>query len=146
MTDPFDLERFVTAQNPLYSQVLSELRRGVKTGHWMWFIFPQLKGLGSSWAANHFGISSAEEAHAYLQHPILGERLIECTTILNQLADRSALEIFGEIDSLKLRSSMTLFAEVEQNNEIFKETLEKYFSGELDPMTRDKLQAPSRPG
>ena len=108
----FDLERFVEAQDPVYAQVCRELRQGRKQGHWIWFIFPQLKGLGQSFMSNRFGIASAEEAGAYLAHPILGPRLRECTSLVNGVEGASVGEIFGYPDDLKFRSSMTLFAHV----------------------------------
>ena len=99
MSDSFDLERFLDAQNPVFEEVWAELRRGRKEGHWMWFVFPQLKGLGHSWMAHKFGISSRAEAEAYLTHPILGSRLIECTHLVNLVEGRSIEEILGEIDA-----------------------------------------------
>jgi uncharacterized protein (DUF1810 family) len=139
MNDPFDLERFLKAQNRVFEDVLAELRRGCKEGHWMWFVFPQLKGLGRSWMANKFGIASRAEAEAYLAHPILGSRLIECARLVNLVEGRTIEEIFGSIDTLKFRSSMTLFGEVAQNNNIFKDALHKYFGGRADPLTLDRL-------
>lgn len=140
MKDPFDLERFVEAQNPYYTRVVDELRRGFKVGHWMWFIFPQLRSLGHSEMANRYGIASLAEAKAYMQHPVLGARLIECTALVNGIANRSAEEIFGYIDRLKFRSSMTLFAEATTRNEVFREGLTKYFQGEPDRLTLEQLQ------
>lgn len=142
MNDPFHLQRFLNAQDPEYESVLSELRRARKTSHWMWYVFPQLKGLGSSSNASYFGISSRGEAEAYLKHPILGPRLRECTTLVNRAEARSIEAIFGSIDSLKFRSSMTLFAEVDPAGGIFKEALEKYFDGERDPLTLNRLGSP----
>src|SRR5688572_29933670 len=104
MSNTFVLERFVNAQNPVYEEVRSELREGRKQGHWMWFVFPQMRGLGSSWMAEKFGIASRAEAEAYLAHPILGARLIECTQLVNAIENHSAYEIFGSIDTLKFRS------------------------------------------
>jgi uncharacterized protein (DUF1810 family) len=127
-SDPFDLQRFVEAQNPVYEQVCAELRNGIKTGHWMWFIFPQLRGLGHSPIATKYGISSQEEAEAYLQHPVLGPRLEECTRLVNLVEGRSIDEIFGGIDTLKFRSCMTLFAGATPDNQIFKDALDKYFA------------------
>jgi uncharacterized protein (DUF1810 family) len=135
MSDPFDLERFVNAQAPVYDSVRAELREGQKQGHWMWFIFPQLRGLGSSAIADKFGISSREEAEAYLNHPVLGPRLRECTNLVNAVEERSIEQIFGYPDDLKFRSSMTLFRIVAEDNRIFKFALEKYFEGEADPRT-----------
>lgn len=139
MNDPHNLKRFVEAQNPLYNRVCSELREGQKTGHWMWFIFPQLRGLGRSYMANEYGISSKEEAVAYLQHPILGERVRECTRLVNSVQGRSANEIFGYPDDLKFRSSMSLFAIVAPQDQVFKHALEKYFDGEPDSLTLQLL-------
>lgn len=139
MKDPHNLKRFLEAQNPLYPRVKAELRSGQKTGHWMWFIFPQLRGLGRSPMANEYGISSREEALAYLQHPILGERLRECTRLVYSVEGRSVNEIFGYPDDLKFRSSMTLFANVSPQDQIFKHALEKYFDGEPDRLTLQLL-------
>ena len=139
MSDPFDLQRFVDAQNPVIEKVRSELRRGCKEGHWMWFIFPQLKGLGSSWMAQQFGISSRAEGEAYLVHPILGPRLIDCTQLVNAVEGSSIEEIFGTVDTLKFRSSMTLFAEVASGCSVFADALHKYFSGRPDRLTLDRL-------
>lgn len=124
--DPFDLGRFVVAQEGVYETALSEIRRGDKRTHWMWFIFPQMKGLGRSATASHFGIGSAEEARAYLAHPLSGYRLKECTTALQQLQD--AAEVFGEIDGLKLRSSLTLFTAV-RGGTVFEDALARWFGG-----------------
>jgi uncharacterized protein (DUF1810 family) len=137
MNDPFDLQRFVSAQNPVYDCVCDELRRGQKQGHWMWFIFPQLRGLGSSAMATKFGISSRQEAEAYLHHPILGPRLEECTRLVNLIEGRSSENIFGYPDDLKFRSSMTLFRIVAADKRIFNYALEKYFEGQADPRTID---------
>jgi uncharacterized protein (DUF1810 family) len=137
MSDPFDLQRFVTAQNPVYDGVCAELRNGQKQGHWMWFIFPQLRGLGSSPTATKFGLSSRQEAEAFLKHPVLGPRLEECTRLVNHVEGRSIEQIFGYPDDLKFRSSMTLFRIVAANNQIFNYALEKYFEGEADPLTLD---------
>lgn len=139
MNDPFHLVRFVSAQEPEFETIRSELQQGRKTGHWIWFVFPQLKGLGSSANSNYFGISSRAEAEAYLKHPILGPRLLECTALVNALEDRSIEAILGGIDSVKFRSSMTLFAEAGPDEKIFKQALEKYFGGEPDRRTLDLL-------
>src|SRR5947208_2850806 len=139
MSDSFDLERFVDAQNPVFEEVLAELRGGYKKGHWMWFVFPQLKGLGQSWMAQKFGISSRAEAEAYLTHPILGSRLIECTQLVNLVEGRSIEEIFGSVDTLKFRSSMTLFAQVSGDDSVFADALRKYFAGRADRLTLDRL-------
>lgn len=137
MNDPFDLQRFVDAQNPVYDSVCAELRNGRKQGHWMWFIFPQLRGLGSSAMATKFGISSRKEAEAYLNHPVLGPRLEECTRLVNLVEGRPIDEIFGYPDDLKFRSSMTLFRLAAKDNRVFNYALEKYFEGEADPLTLD---------
>jgi len=139
MNDPFDLQRFVNAQNPVFEKVCSELRRGRKESHWMWFVFPQLRGLGYSWMANKFGISSRDEAAAYLGHSILGPRLKESTQLVNLLEGRSIEQIFGYPDDLKFRSSMTLFSCVGSDNEVFVAALQKYFDGQPDPLTVERL-------
>jgi uncharacterized protein (DUF1810 family) len=140
MDDAFDLERFVEAQAPLMEQVRSELRRGAKRGHWMWFIFPQIRGLGSSATAAHFAIGSREEAAAYLKHAVLGPRLVECTRLVLAVSGRTSEQIFGEVDSMKFRSSMTLFAEATLKETAFQEALDKYFDGEADEMTLERLE------
>jgi uncharacterized protein (DUF1810 family) len=137
----YDLERFVNAQNPLYERVCEELRRGQKQSHWMWFIFPQLRGLGRSPTAIAFGISSALEARDYLMHPVLGPRLRECTSLVNLVEGRSVHEIFGSPDDLKFRSSMTLFAFVAPADPVFKEALSKYFGGKTDPRSIELLES-----
>ena len=126
MHDPYDLERFVIAQDPVFEQVRAELRASRKRTHWMWFVFPQLKGLGHSPMAEKYAIASQEEAAAYLEHPILGPRLRECTALVNQIEDRSLDQIFGYPDDLKFRSSMTLFAQAATDNQVFKAALAKY--------------------
>jgi uncharacterized protein (DUF1810 family) len=135
----FALERFVQAQNPVYAQVCRELRQGCKQGHWMWFIFPQLKGLGQSSMANKFGIDSADEARAYLAHPVLGPRLVECASLVNSVEGISVDEIFGYPDTMKFRSSMTLFAHVSTGGNVFADALEKYYGGQPDPLTVEML-------
>src|SRR5450631_1369237 len=117
VNDPFDLQRFVNAKNPIYSQVCAELRAGQKESHWMWFIFPQLRGLGHSATATAFGIASRQEAAAYLDHAVLGPRLRECTRLVNLVEGREIGQIFGYPDDLKFRSSMTLFASVASDNQ-----------------------------
>jgi uncharacterized protein (DUF1810 family) len=139
MDDLYDLQRFVNAQDPVFEQVCSELREGRKKGHWMWFVFPQLKGLGHSWMATKFGISSRHEAEAYLQHSTLGPRLRECTRLVNLVEGRSIEQIFGYPDNLKFRSSMTLFAGVASDNEIFVDAMQKYFGGQSDRLTLERL-------
>jgi len=137
--DPFDLKRFVDAQAPVYDNVLDELRDGWKRSHWMWFVFPQLRGLGVSPMAARYGISSLEEARAYLLHDVLGPRLRECTRLVNRVQGRSVAEIFGSPDDLKLRSSMTLFARATDDNEDFVALLDNYFFGQEDPLTVARL-------
>jgi uncharacterized protein (DUF1810 family) len=139
MRDLFALQRFVEAQSEVYSDVLAELRAGRKESHWMWFIFPQMKGLGHSSMALYYGIGSLEEATAYLRHPLLGTRLMECTEIVNRILGRTAREIFGSPDDLKFRSSMTLFARAAEDGEIFHTALKKYFRGMPDPLTEELL-------
>ena len=137
--DPHNLQRFVDAQNPFYAQVCSELRAGRKSTHWMWFIFPQIQGLGYSPLARKFAISSVGEAKAYLEHAILGARLRECCRLVNQVEGRSIEEIFGYPDDLKFRSSMTLFAHATSDDQIFRDALKKYCNGEDDPSTLERL-------
>jgi uncharacterized protein (DUF1810 family) len=139
MSSPYNLQRFVDAQNPVYEQVCSELRAGCKSGHWMWFIFPQIKGLGHSHLASKFAISSRDEAEAYLEHPILGPRLRECSRLVTLVEGRSIDEILGHPDNLKFRSSMTLFAHATSENLVFKDALRKYFEGEFDHLTLERL-------
>jgi uncharacterized protein (DUF1810 family) len=139
--DPFDLERFVTAQEPVYRDVIAELRDGRKRSHWMWFVFPQLRGLGGSAVAARYGISSLEEADAYLRHPVLGPRLRECTQLVNGVQGRSVGEIFGSPDDLKLCSSMTLFARAADDNADFVALLDKFYDGRYDERTLERLQA-----
>jgi len=135
--DAYDLERFVTAQDSggTYEQAVAELRRGTKTSHWMWFVFPHIAGLGSSPAARHYAISSVAEAHAYLAHPVLGPRLADCARIVAGLSGRTAEQIFGGIDAMKLRSSMTLFLLADPQRAVFRRVLEQYFAGAGDPAT-----------
>jgi uncharacterized protein (DUF1810 family) len=135
MPDPFDLQRFVDAQRAEFESARSELEGGRKVGHWIWFIFPQIKGLGQSSMSQYYAIASLAEAQAYLQHPILGPRLRECTQLVNSVKGRSIEQIFGGIDAMKFRSSMTLFAKTTDDNQIFLNALQKYFSGEFDPLT-----------
>jgi uncharacterized protein (DUF1810 family) len=137
--DPYDLQRFVEAQEPVYHEVLAELRDGRKRSHWMWFVFPQISGLGASTMSRRFAISSIAEAEAYLNHPVLGHRLRECTTLVMQTADRTVEAIFGHVDSLKFRSSLTLFAHVTKADDLFAKALEKFFGGEPDEMTLRQL-------
>ena len=139
MSDPFDLQRFVEAQEPVFQDALAELRAGRKNSHWMWFVFPQIEGLGTSAMAQHYAIRSREEAAAYLEHPVLGPRLRECTRLVNAVAGRTASQIFGYPDDLKFRSSMTLFAHATEENAEFVEAVRKYFAGEFDRATLQRL-------
>ncbi len=137
--DRYNLYRFVEAQNSVYDQVCSELRQGLKMTHWMWFIFPQLEGLSSSATSRKFAISSLEEAAVYLEHPILGPRLRQCTELLNATSGRSIKRILGNTDSLKLQSCMTLFAKATQDANVFKDALQKFYEGQQDQVTLDRL-------
>ena len=139
-TDPYNLKRFLDAQDEVFGQVCSELREGRKRTHWMWFIFPQLKGLGHSTTAEFYALSSLEEAEAYLSHPVLGARLRQCAELVNQIEGRTVDQIFGSPDNLKFRSCMTLFAQLESNNQVFKDALEKHFGGEADTRTLELLR------
>lgn len=133
--DPFGLERFVQAQDGVYEQALAELRAGRKRTHWMWFVFPQLAGLGQSPTAQHYGIRSLDEAQAYLRHPLLGPRLRDCAHALLALRGLSAEAVLGYPDVLKLRSSMTLFAAVPGADAVFAAVLDRYYGGVPDPLT-----------
>ena len=139
MNAPFDLNRFVEVQEDLFPQALAEIKNGRKESHWMWFIFPQIAGLGISSLSQKYAIRGKDEAVAYLQHHILGPRLKEITTILLELEGKSTFEIFGNIDTMKLKSSMTLFAMVSPENSPFHLVLERYFAGERDSRTLDIL-------
>jgi uncharacterized protein (DUF1810 family) len=139
VNDSYRLQRFIDAQDPVFDQVRQELRQGRKQSHWMWFVFPQISGLGSSPMASRFAISSLAEAKAYLQHPILGQRLRECAQLTMQVEGRSALEIFGYPDDMKFRSSMTLFARASPDEQVFKDAIQKHFDGEFDPLTLERL-------
>lgn len=140
MDDPYDLRRFVEAQEPVYDQVCSELRNGQKRSHWMWFVFPQLQGLGHSTMAIRYAIGSRDEAIAYLAHPVLGSRLRDCTQLVNAVEGRSILQILGSPDDMKFRSCVTLFAEVAEDNAVFKAALAKYFDGNPDKQSLSILQ------
>ncbi|MFO8005212.1 MAG: DUF1810 domain-containing protein [Thioalkalivibrio sp.] len=133
--DPFDLARFLTAQDPIHADALGEIRSGRKRSHWMWFVFPQASGLGTSHTARNYAIRSVAEARAYLAHPVLGHRLRECAEALRRVRGKSASEIFGYPDDAKLRSSMTLFAFVAEEDSVFEEVLARYFGGKPDPLT-----------
>jgi uncharacterized protein (DUF1810 family) len=139
MADPFNLQRFVDAQAPVYDQVLRELQAGRKRSHWSWFIFPQLQGLGSSPMATRYAIGSLAEARAYLAHPVLGPRLEACVALVNQVEGRSAEAILGPPDDLKFRSCVTLFAQAAPDRRVFQDALDKYFAGEPDPRTLERL-------
>jgi len=139
MSHAYNLQRFLTAQAPVYNTVLAELRAGRKSSHWIWFIFPQIAGLGHSAMAQQFAINSLDEAKAYLQHPVLGQRLRECTQLVLNVEGRSADEIFGYPDNLKFRSCMTLFMTATTDNTLFKAVLDKYFDGQPDQLTLDIL-------
>ena len=141
MDDPFDLERFVAAQDGdgTYQQALAELRRGRKASHWMWFVFPQIAGLGRSPLAQRYAIGSLDEARAYLAHGVLGPRLRECARILAAIGEGDAEAVLGPIDAVKLRSSMTLFHRADPDEAAFTAVLERYFSGRLDPATEERL-------
>jgi uncharacterized protein (DUF1810 family) len=137
--DPYDLARFVTAQEPVLDRVRAELRRGRKASHWMWFVLPQLAGLGRSSTARHYAISGRDEARAYLQHPVLGPRLRECARTLASLPTDDAAAVLGDVDAQKLRSSMTLFALVAPEETVFREVLDRWYGGQDDPLTCDLL-------
>ena len=139
MDDPFDLQRFVDAQEPVFEQVCKELRAGEKRTHWMWFVFPQIHGLGYSAMAQRFALTSREEASAYLMHPLLGVRLRDCTRLVNDVQGRSIRQIFGSPDDMKFHYSMTLFAHATQDNSIFVDALHRYFGGEFDRATSVRL-------
>ena len=139
MTGIYNLQRFLEAQGHVYDSVLDELRAGRKSSHWMWYIFPQIKGLGHSGMAQTFAFASLEEAKAYLQHPALGPRLRECTQLVLNVNGRSAGQIFGYPDNLKLRSCLTLFMTATTENKVFKDALLKYFEGKPDELTLDIL-------
>jgi uncharacterized protein (DUF1810 family) len=135
MEDPYDLERFVQAQAPVYEQIAAELQEGKKRSHWMWFVFPQIRGLGQSAMAQKYAIRSVDEAVAYLQHPILGARLIHCAELVSSLNGRRIEQIFGYPDDLKFHSSMTLFSRASTDQKIFDDVIQKYFNGQLDTAT-----------
>ena len=137
--DNYLLRRFMDAQDPVYEQVCSELQRGHKTSHWIWFIFPQIEGLGSSSTSEKFAISSLEEATAYLRHPLLGPRLLQCTDLVINISGRTIQQILGPPDDMKFRSSMTLFAHATPENKVFEDALQKYFAGQHDHLTLERL-------
>jgi uncharacterized protein (DUF1810 family) len=142
MDDPYDLERFVIAHDRggTYAAAMSELRAGRKTSHWMWFVFPQVVGLGLSAISRRYAISSLDEARAYLRHPVLGPRLIECARVVGATRGRTAEQIFGVIDAQKLRSSMTLFASADPAEPVFHEVLDRHFGGVADAATEHRLK------
>lgn len=142
MQDPHQLQRFVDAQAPIYEQAWEELRRGRKASHWMWFVFPQLSGLGTSELSQKYAIASRAEAQAYLEHAVLGPRLRDCTRLVNQIDARPLVQIFGTPDDMKFRSSMTLFAQVARDNQVFLAALEKYCGAQLDAKTLQRLSPP----
>ena len=146
--DPYDLERFLAAQDArgTYASAVAELRAGRKTGHWMWFVFPQIAGLGLSETSRRYAISSIDESRAYLAHPILGKRIEECARTLTELTGESARDIFGPVDATKLRSSMTLFARAAPGNALFQDVLDRYFDGHADAATDDRLRSTRREG
>jgi uncharacterized protein (DUF1810 family) len=139
--DRYALVRFVEAQDPVYDTVLAELRDGAKRSHWIWFVFPQLRGLGRSPTAQHYGISSLDEARAYLAHEVLGPRLRECTRLVTAIDGRSVDDVFGWPDNLKVRSSMTLFAHATDDPGDFRAVLDKFYDGDEDPATVELLSA-----
>lgn len=144
--DPYDLNRFVQAQAGIYEQALAEIRGGQKSSHWMWFVFPQIDGLGFSATTKLYSIKSLDEARAYLRHPALGSRLLECVETVLQVEGRSAEQIFGSTDARKLQSCATLFAAVSPAGSVFQQLLEKYFQGVADPKTLELLEAKSEDG
>jgi uncharacterized protein (DUF1810 family) len=146
MNDPFELTRFEIAQdaNGAYERAVAELRAGRKASHWMWFVFPQIAGLGHSPMSRTYAISSLGEAEAYLRHPVLGSRLLECARILAELRGRTAAEVFGATDAMKLRSSMTLFARAAASDPLFGQILAQYFDGIADAVTEQRLEALER--
>lgn len=139
MTDPFALSRFVDAQDGAYPRALEELRRGSKTGHWMWFIFPQVAGLGRSATAQRYALSSLDEARAYLRHPLLGPRLVECAAAVAAHPGSTAARILGDVDALKLRSCMTLFQRADPDQPVFGQVLDLFYDGAADPETLRRL-------
>lgn len=141
MHDPFELRRFVAAQDAggVFDEAVLELRRGRKRTHWMWFVFPQVAGLGRSATAQRFAVSGLPEAEAYLAHPVLGPRLVQSARVLTELASTDAVEVFGSVDAQKLRSSMTLFARAAPGEQVFREVLDQYFAGEPDEATTSRL-------
>ena len=143
--DEFGLQRFVDAQESTYDAALGELRRGRKGGHWMWFVFPQISGLGRTATSQHFAISGLAEARAYLDHPVLGDRLRQCASALLALPGSDAVAVLGPVDAVKLRSSMTLFALAAPQEAAFRDVLEVCFAGQVDPLTASRVADDDRP-
>jgi uncharacterized protein (DUF1810 family) len=139
MADPYNLQRFLDAQEPHFGQVCAELEAGRKRSHWMWYIFPQIKGLGGSEMAQRYAISSLDEAVAYIEHPVLGERLKECTRMVVAVSGRTVDQIFDYPDNVKFHSSITLFSRAAPDEAVFEQALEKYFGGQGDPATLERL-------
>jgi uncharacterized protein (DUF1810 family) len=143
MADPFNLERFVDAQAPVYDQARRELEAGRKQSHWMWFVFPQIAGLGQSAMSIRFAIASLDEARAYLAHPVLGARLRECARLTLGAEGKSARDIFGPLDEMKFHSSMTLFARAASDDDVFQRCIDHYFAGGPDPATVGGMERPA---
>lgn len=139
MHDPYNLQRFLSAQEATYAQAVAELRAGHKRSHWMWFIFPQIEGLGRSDMARRYALASLDEAHAYLAHPVLGARLRECSRLVADLEGKTVEAIFGYPDNMKFHSSMTLFTQAANDNQVFLDCLRKYFQGKPDALTLERL-------
>jgi uncharacterized protein (DUF1810 family) len=137
--DPYGLQRFLDAQDPVFDDVCQELAAGRKRSHWMWFVFPQVQGLGRSEMAQRYAISSLDEARAYVRHPILGSRLRQSCTLVSLAQESSAAEVFGPIDAVKFRSSLTLFTWASPNETIFRACLDRFFGGQADPLTLSRL-------
>jgi uncharacterized protein (DUF1810 family) len=138
--DPFNLERFIAAQDAVYPTVVQELKDGQKRTHWMWFIFPQVLGLGRSPTSQYYAIKSKAEAIAYLQHPVLGKRIYECAALVLEIKNKTATQIFGQPDNMKLQSSMTLFASISQDKSVFIGVITTYYHGQLCQKTIDFLK------
>lgn len=145
-TDPYNLSRFVDAQRGDYQEALAEIRAGRKRSHWMWYVFPQFVGLGSSPTSVHYAIKSRDEAAAYLAHPVLGPRLLECAEAVLEIQGRSALEIFGSPDDMKLRSSATLFSSLSPGGSVFQRLIAKYFDSQPDARTIELMAKERRDG
>lgn len=139
LNDPYGLQRFVDAQEPVFDSVCQELADGRKRGHWMWFVFPQIRGLGRSEMARHYGVSCLDEAREYLRHPVLGERLRHACTLVADVPGTTAVDIFGAVDAVKFRSSLTLFTWAAPDEAIFRVCLDRFFDGQADPLTLSRL-------